>query len=377
MLERYGHGGDLRTAEEVFGRSAERFADFSSNMNPLGPPKAVREAMSQYVEHIHMYPDPVSRALRAKLAERHGIPESSILVGNGAAELIDLSVRAIQPKVTALFMPCFDEYGDAARKCGGTISPISLKETNQFDLDESDVRAAIEHSGASLYMLGSPNNPTGRLVDRRFIHMLLDSGAYVVLDEAFLDFVPLEEEISFVSEAAKHERLIVIRSMTKFYAVPGIRLGYAVGLPSTIAKLRRLQVPWSVNSLAQRIGEAVLQEVEFEAASREWLITEREWLAAELERLGCQVTPSEANYLLLRLPEEAGYSASQLQLEMGRRGVLIRDASRFQGLDHRYIRVAVKLREQNIRLLEALSGCLRIDVNPNCEPLSDSKGGSA
>ncbi|WP_214629409.1 threonine-phosphate decarboxylase CobD [Paenibacillus agaridevorans] len=360
MLERYGHGGDLRTASEVFGRSAESFDDFSSNMNPLGPPPSIRNVLAGYLEHIHAYPDPASRALKQTLADRHGIPENAILVGNGAAEIIDLAVRAIRPGITALAMPCFDEYVDAVRKLGGEIYPIPLDAEKEFELGEAEIDAALERSGADLYMLGSPNNPTGRLVDSGLIYRLLDSGAYVVLDEAFLDFVPDEGKVTLVQAAAQHERFIVIRSMTKFYSVPGIRLGYAVGKPSTISRLRKLQVPWSVNSLAQQIGEAALMDAEFEARSRQWLVTERKWLTDELRRMDMQVTPSEANYLLLRLPESSRLrlSASQLQLEMGRRGVLIRDASRFQGLDHRYIRVAIKLREQNERLLRALSECL-------------------
>ncbi|MDQ6421603.1 threonine-phosphate decarboxylase CobD [Paenibacillus sp. LHD-117] len=357
MLERYGHGGDLRTAEEVFGMPAESFVDFSSNMNPLGPPKSVRDVMARYWEHIQAYPDPASRALKAKLAERHRIPESSILVGNGAAELIDLAVRAIRPQVTALAMPCFDEYGDAVRKCGGEIYAMPLDRTANFELSEDAVREAIDQSGAALYVLGSPNNPTGRLLDAGLVRLLLDSGAHVVIDEAFLDFVPEEEELTLLREAASHERLIVLRSMTKFYAVPGIRLGYAVGKSSTISRLRRLQVPWSVNSLAQQIGETVLMDVEFEAETKSWLLSEREWLTDGLRRLGCCVTQSVTNYLLVRLPEGTGLSASQLQLEMGRRGVLVRDASRFQGLDHTYIRVAVKLREHNLKLLAALADC--------------------
>ncbi|MDF2835172.1 MAG: L-threonine-O-3-phosphate decarboxylase, partial [Paenibacillus sp.] len=321
-------------------------------------PKAVREVLMRYAESIHQYPDPASRGLKGRLAERHGVPESSILIGNGAAELIDLAARAIAPRVTGLAMPCFDEYGDAVRKCGGSVYSMQLRSSNGFVLDEKTVADAIDHSEASLYVLGSPNNPTGRLLDGTLIRLLLDSGAYVVLDEAFLDFSPEEEKLSLVREAAGHERLIVIRSMTKFYSVPGIRLGYAVGQTATMARLRRLQVPWSVNSLAQQIGEAVLQDAEFQDASRAWLLNEREWLTTALLGMGFQATPSEANYLLLRLPQESGLSASQLQLEMGRRGVLIRDASRFQGLDHRYIRVAVKLREQNLRLLDALAACL-------------------
>ncbi|MNE69744.1 Threonine-phosphate decarboxylase [compost metagenome] len=143
--------------------------------------------------------------------------------------------------------------------------------------------------------------------------------------------------------------------MTKFYSIPGIRLGYIVGKPNGLSELRRLQVPWSVNSLAQLIGEAVLDEHAFAERTLVWLHDERQWLTRKLEQLGFVVCRSAANYLLLRIPEELALSASMLQLEMGKRGVLIRDASRFPGLDHTYIRVAIKLREQNEQLLIAFN----------------------
>ncbi|WP_337102945.1 threonine-phosphate decarboxylase CobD [Paenibacillus sp. YIM B09110] len=358
MLERYGHGGDLHTAEEAFGRAAESFLDYSSNMNPLGPPPSVKRVLAQYAELIDRYPDPAVRGLRKKLSQLHGIDEQSIVIGNGAAELIDLVVRSLHPQVTALAIPCFDEYGDAVRKIGGSIYEIALSGDNQFRLDSEAVGNAIDASNASLYMLGSPNNPTGQLVDPKLIKALLDSGAYVVVDEAFMDFVPEEEQFSLVREAAVNERLFVIRSMTKFYSIPGIRLGYIVGIPKSLSALKRLQVPWSVNSLAQLIGEAVLEEREFAKQTHNWLAEERPWLVQQLQQLGFEVNDGVTNYLLLRIPQQLRISASMLQLAMGKEGVLIRDASRFPGLDHTYVRVAVKRRFQNEALVAAFKHCL-------------------
>lgn len=355
MLERYGHGGDLRTAEEAFGLPESQFIDFSSNMNPLGPPPSVKAAIMDYALSIDRYPDPAVRGLRRKLAELHQIEEQSILIGNGAAELIDLAVRALQPKTTALAIPCFDEYGDAVRKIGGAIHEMPLAAEKQFRLSEDSLLTADQNS---LYMIGSPNNPTGQLVDPKLLLELLDRGATVVVDEAFMDFVPDEARYSLVREAAEHDRLFVIRSMTKFYSIPGIRLGYMIGTSRSLSRLRRLQVPWSVNSLAQKIGEAVLDDSGFAKRSLDWLQAERPWLIARLQAIGFEVFDSVTNYLLLRIPPQLKLSASMLQLEMGKQGVLIRDASRFPGLDHTYIRVAIKLREHNERLLRALQECM-------------------
>lgn len=359
MLERYGHGGDLRTAEEAFGRSADQFLDFSSNMNPLGPPIGVKQALHAYADIISQYPDPAVRGLRRELAQLHDINEQAIVIGNGAAELIDLIVRALQPKITTLVIPCFDEYADAVRKIGGALREIQLFAESQFKLNVEDERLFEEAGEGSLIILGSPNNPTGQLVDPGFIKQLLTKGAYVVVDEAFMDFVPEESQFSLVQEAALHDRLFVIRSMTKFYSIPGIRLGYIIGMPKSLHPLKRLQVPWSVNSLAQLIGETVLGDSDFANRTLGWLQSERPWLTTELQKMGFEVIPSAANYLLLRIPRELGLSASMLQLEMGKLGVLIRDASRFPGLNHTYIRVAIKLREQNEQLLHALDQCMK------------------
>lgn len=358
MLEKYGHGGDLRTAAEAYGLEEEQFLDFSSNMNPLGPPPSVRSVLNAYAERIHAYPDPAVRELKRKLARLHAVEEDCILVGNGAAELIDLAVRAVRPAVAALARPSFTEYEDAVRKAGCEVYGLPLEAGNGFELGEGLIRHALERSGADLYIVGSPNNPTGKLADPEHIRLMLSRGAFVVLDEAFLDFVPGGEKLSMIAEAATSERLVVLRSMTKFYAIPGIRLGYAIGSAEAIGRMKELQVPWSVNSLAQSIGEAVLDDAEYAERTIRWLAEERPWLADRLRELGMEPVDGAANYLLVRLPDGLPFDATRLQREMGRRGVLIRDASRFPGLDGRYIRLAVKLRDQNAAMLSALQECL-------------------
>ncbi|QAY68341.1 threonine-phosphate decarboxylase CobD [Paenibacillus protaetiae] len=353
MLEKYGHGGDLLTASSAYGLPEEQFLDFSSNMNPLGPPPAVREELLRYADRIMHYPDPAVRRLRAKLAAKHGIRAESILAGNGAAELIDLVVRAIKPAKAGIAIPSFGEYGDALRKHGSGIIPVLLKPENGFALDEAAISDSRELAEADLYIIGSPNNPTGRLVRPELLLALAEQGKTVVVDEAFIDFLPDETSHTLIREAEKRLNLLVIRSMTKFYAIPGIRLGYIAGHPERIAQLQQLQIPWSVNSLAQRIGEAVLDDETFAQRSIRWLQQERPWLESRLRGLGASVYPGAANYLLVRLPDWKGLTAASLQQAMGKQGVLIRDASRFEGLDSRYVRVAVKQRPDNERLLAA------------------------
>jgi len=360
MLEQYGHGGDLDTAAELFGRPPDGdFLDYSSNMNPLGPPPAALEAIRRFAETIDRYPDPAVRRLTGRLAELHGIPRDSVLAGNGAAELIDLAARVHRPETCAIPAPSFVEYADAVRKAGGRVLPVRLPEAGGFDLDDALIDAALAAYGKpSMWFIGSPNNPTGRLVDPAVIRRLVEDGHTIVLDEAFIDFVPGGEASSLIRLAADSPRLIVLRSMTKYYAVPGIRLGYAVGHPDTIAAMRELQVPWSVNGLAQQIGLAVLDDADYAARTAAWFAAERPYMEASLRAMGLAVVSGATNYVLFALPPEWQVTAVQLQHAMGRKGILIRDASRFDGLDARYVRIAVKLRADNEKLLFAMRQCL-------------------
>ncbi|MBB6734334.1 threonine-phosphate decarboxylase CobD [Cohnella zeiphila] len=391
MLEKYGHGGDWITAEERFGRPPEGWLDYSANMNPFGPPASVERVFRDHWRDIARYPDPAVRALRAKLARTYRIPADAILVGNGAAELIDLAVRGLKPRSALLAQPSFKEYGDALSKAGVPIREWRLDAERDFSAELGNVgpnrydrrRAAQAESLADapnlpadglaaeaasaairdlsegdVVFLGHPNNPTGRLVPDETIRRLREGPADLLLDEAFMDFVEDEEERSLIREAAESERLVVFRSMTKFYAIPGIRLGFLVAHPRTVAELTELQPPWSVNFLAQRIGEAVLDETGYAERTRAWLREEKPWLADRLSALGIRVCPGEVNYLLGELPEEAGLTVLELQDRLGRRGILVRDASLFPGLTERHFRMAVRLREENGRFLRELEQAL-------------------
>jgi threonine-phosphate decarboxylase len=358
MLERYGHGGDLLTASEAYGRSADGFIDYSSNMNPFGPPACVERILRERWRDACRYPDPAVRELRRKLSETYGIPPESILVGNGAAELIDLAVRVLQPGLTGLARPSFSEYEEAVHKIGGRVLDIPLRVENDFLLEmDAAVKAMTE---CDLLFLGHPNNPTGRLIPQDVLERLAGMGKPLILDEAFMDFVEAEEEHSWIQKAAHSQHVMVVRSMTKFFSIPGIRLGFIVGHPDQIERLRRLQVTWSVNYLAQLIGAEALDDDEYAAHTKRWLAEERPWLVESLRRLGLTVVSGDVNYLLFSFSRIPGVTIGDVQREMGMRGVLVRDASKFPGLDDTYCRIAIRLREDNERLLAVLSEVLDI-----------------
>lgn len=360
MLEKHGHGGDIWTAAELYGLDKNSFLDFSSNMNPLGPPEAAGRIMEQeWKRELSRYPDPDCRELRMRIAEVYRVPASCVLAGNGAAELIDLAVRARKPSAVGLLQPSFREYATAAQRSGAGIVDIPLDPERNFDPDW----AAMEMSGAvrdaGLFLFGHPNNPTGRLLSPDFLRRLLNTGKPVILDEAFIDFSEEEEARSLIRQAAESDRLCVVRSLTKFYTVPGLRLGFAVAGEGWVNEMKRLQVEWSVNALAQRIGIAVLGDADYARATREWMRTEGPWLEQALTGMGLEVTPSAANYLLFRLPPDWGMTIHLLQEAMGKRGILIRSASTYQGLDGCYGRTAVRSHGDNVRLVEGLGACLK------------------
>lgn len=351
MLERYGHGGDLQTAAETFGIDKANFLDFSANMNPLGPPPIVEQIMiHQWREMMH-YPDPVSRELVRAIACHYDIPPESILVGNGAAELIDLLVRELRPDVTGLARPSFVEYEDAVRHAGGKIYDIPLHEENLFQIQIEELEKALKV--ADLLFLGHPNNPTGQLLPQSIIDLIVDKRQPLILDEAFIDFVPSEDQVSRIRQAASCEDLYVIRSMTKFYTIPGVRLGFLVGDPRMIAHLQTRKTPWSVNCFAQAIGQAVLGDRDFAEKTREWLAVERPWLMNQLRLMGLRVMPSDVNFILFALDPRSKFSITQLQQMMGRKGVLLRSCAGFPGLNERFGRIAVRTRAENERLVAA------------------------
>ncbi|WP_442601610.1 threonine-phosphate decarboxylase CobD [Paenibacillus sp. KN14-4R] len=357
MLERYGHGGDLRTAAESFGLGKEQFLDFSANMNPLGPPACVGDIVRDKWMDVIRYPDPVCRELVRTISQHYDIPEASILIGNGAAELIDLLVRVLKPNVIGIARPSFSEYEEAAEKAGSQIVDIPLRERDGFVLQQADVEAAIQQTDA--LFIAHPNNPTGRLVPSDVIDTITTACHPLILDEAFVDFLPNEKEISRIRQAAINRNVFVIRSMTKFYSIPGIRLGFLVAHPDHIHTIKQHKIPWSVNFLAQEIGTAVLQDTDFADRTHKWLQEERQWLTQSLTGLGLQVVPSDTNFILFAFKQSEEMNVKIAQNRLGQLGILVRDASLFSGLDNRYCRVAIRLREDNERLIAGLTQIMK------------------
>ncbi|PQP82770.1 threonine-phosphate decarboxylase [Paenibacillus sp. PCH8] len=354
-IEVFGHGGDVETAASRFGGSAADFFDFSANINPLGPPKEVLEALEKGLQSVLRYPDPGHRGFKSLLSERLGVPQDHISVGNGAAESMALILLGLSPQKVGAVEPGFSEYRSLARQFGAEVHHVEGREELQWRAEPEDIEQLMER--VDLLFLGQPNNPNGVQypveVLHRFARKAEKTGTVLVIDEAFMDFIPEPQRQSLAPRLAEYSQVIIIRSMTKFYAIPGLRLGYALGRPEYIRAMTGKQVTWSVNGLALIAGEACLRSGErFERETMTQIAQERVRLTEGLEAYGCEVTPGEANFVLVRLPEP--WTAASMQDALGKRGILIRSCAMYPGLGERHVRLAVKDAEANARVLESI-----------------------
>jgi len=307
------------------------------------------------------YPDPDAKMLRIKIGEHVGVSPDSIVCGNGSTELIYLLVRAVRPKGVLIPEPTFSEY---ERACATSHPKIEvgyhlLDEESSFVLDPDKlIRDMVDRMGSDLpgdmVFVCNPNNPTGRLVTRadmlRVAHAARECKCTLVVDEAFVDFCP---DASLVKEVARNPYLVVLRSLTKFYALSGLRIGYAVLPPSILAAVKESKEPWTVNTLAQAAGAAVLGDAAYQRETFRVIGEQKAHLEKGFRRLGISYCPSAANYYLLRLDR-----AQEVSAFLKAKGILVRDCSNFMGLDETYIRVAVKGGKDNTRLIEEIAACL-------------------
>ncbi|NCB63015.1 MAG: aminotransferase class I/II-fold pyridoxal phosphate-dependent enzyme [Clostridia bacterium] len=347
------HGGDLLTAQS---RYRGEIVDFSANLNPLGMPESVRLAASAAARNSVHYPDPLCRVLTGGIALRDGVETEQVVCGNGAADLIFRLAFAERPKKALLTAPTFSEYEQALRAADCGVAYHELKEEHDFALTESVLDGLTGDVDIAFFC--TPNNPTGSPIAADLMERILvvcaERQIRLVVDECFLELSDGAEAGGLAKEIARNPRLVLLRAFTKSYAMPGLRLGYA--LTSDMALMEKLALcaqPWSVSAPAQAAGAAALREKLHPILARELIRAERERLTAAMTALGLKVYPSSANYLLFRA---AG--VADLQEKMLRQGVLIRSCANYVGLGGDYYRIAVRLKGENEMLLRGLKEVL-------------------
>jgi len=374
------HGGNIyRLAEEL--KMQERtIIDFSASINPLGVSKKIKAELRKHLKYLHNYPDPDARRLRKRLAQYHGINPEMILCGNGSTELIYLITRALKPVKVLIPAPTFSEYERACKTSyKSQVISYKLKRENNFDISPDEFINAMEgklpnpplppftkgginnsslvthHSSlpCDMAFLCNPNNPTGLLLKKDSVMQIAEAArdlkCILVVDEAFIDFCP---EDSIIKEVENNPYLIVLRSMTKFYALSGLRLGYGVFPQHLTEKLKEYKEPWTVNNLAQRAGVTALKDKVYRNETFRIIRHEKQFMENGFKKLGIDYIPSSVNYYLIRLD-----NAEEVIASLRNKGILVRGCSNFTGLDesYTYIRVAVKSRKDNARLLKELS----------------------
>jgi histidinol-phosphate/aromatic aminotransferase/cobyric acid decarboxylase-like protein len=324
----------------------------------LGPPPTAIAAIKLHLEQLNSYPDPTYRQLRESIAEYHGLAPEWILPGNGAAELLTWSGWELSRlETTFILTPGFGDYWRALKTFGARILTCSLlNETGIGDLDFAlrYLPTAIPHPLGLL--LNNPHNPTGQIFRRETIIPYLEKFALVVVDESFMDFLLPSEQQSVLDLVPTYPNLVVLRSLTKFYSLPGLRLGYAIADPQRLERWQHWRDPWPVNTLAVAAAEAILKNDDFAHITWDWLQPAKDQLFAGLSSIeGLHPYPSAANFFLVR----CDVSGSKLQHELlANHRILIRDCLSFPELQDSFFRVAIKREEDNALLIAGLRECL-------------------
>lgn len=359
------HGGNLESASEQYGFDPAEMVDFSANINWFGAPPQMSVAIERGLSLMKHYPDPASRNLIQAIASAVNLPADSLLVGNGSIELMYAFMRAVGKKRALVIEPTFSEYARAVQMVGGSIITYPLYGKNDWQINLKQL--AKDLVDVDLVFICNPNNPTGQLIPRDdvvdFIFEAEKRGVVVALDEAFIDFVEdfSERTYSVLDLVTTCKNLVVFRSFTKFFAIPGLRLGFCAAHPGLIQEIAAQQEPWTVNCIAQSVGELIVSEEvrSYRAQARAELQRVRSEFSLTIQKKLALMNWGAVNFLLLDLGAQ-GRSAEITQI-LGRRGILVRDCQPFGERFSRYIRVAVRSPRENLRLLQELAVILERD----------------
>lgn len=342
-MERYEHGGQVYDAA---GKVSD-WLDFSANINPLGLSDRILQALVENLRGVVNYPDPNATELKRAISQRYDVPERNLILLNGAAEFFYLYLNAMRPNRVVIPVPSFSEYERAAHAAGCNVKHVVTSAADSFALDVERLRADL--TSADCMILGRPNNPTGNLIAAEDVLRLAEV-ASVIVDESFIDFLDVESVRKFVSK-----KITVVQSLTKIFAIPGLRLGFAVAAESLARRLNLSKDVWNVNFLAQKAGVAALADEDFLRRTRTWLEVERAFFVEQLSNLrGVTVFPPTVNFVLFK-HERAEEILSSLRQER----ILLRSCANFTGLDGTYLRSAIRSRAENLKLLNAMRNFIR------------------
>lgn len=329
----YGHGDDGYCSEETI------VADFSTNVWYGAESEPLVRFMQKRIPMVLHYPEPNADSFAESVAEYHGVDRASVLVGNGETELLYLIAQAYRGAETVLFIPSYSEYADACELHGHKVKYLHYG-------------TELKPEDGNLVIIGNPNNPNGKLMNRAQIVSIVEAspGRVVVIDEAFIDFTIGENSV--VDLTAKYANLVVVRSMTNKFAIPGLRLGYIIANPEIIAKVCRFAYPWRVNVLAVEAGKFLLQRKESLSGSLLTLFQRKENLQSAILRIkGYEPKSSDTTFFLVKCAFDVDDLKGWL---LSKYGILIRSCTNFKGLSNHYFRINTLNEKRNAMLVEAL-----------------------
>ncbi|MBB5340155.1 aminotransferase class I/II-fold pyridoxal phosphate-dependent enzyme [Tunturiibacter gelidoferens] len=355
------HGGQLRQIAARYGVPAEQLVDFSANINPAGPPASALAALHRALADpatLAAYPDLELTELKKIIAEASNSSQKNIAVANGFVPLLEATLRSLRISRCLLPVPSFSEYWQTLVNAGVAVVPYNLSEEENFSYDPGVLVQALLEDGCDALLLANPQNPSGVLCEaermQRLIEMASEHGIKVLLDEAFIDYAPAQ---SLTRAAAEQENLIVFRSVTKFFAIPGLRVGYAVSNDSSIEGLNRRIAPWPITTLASDAVCAALQDELYAENARRENVLRRTWLEQELARLKIFTYPSRTNFLLLRFGAEVDVHLIWEKMIVEHQ-IVLRSCINFNGLAAGHLRIAVRSGADNERLIRSLESAL-------------------
>lgn len=352
------HGSDLEKIERIYHVKKEDITSFSANVNPLGVSYKLKETLANHIDAITSYPDREYSSLRDSIAAYIHADKEHIIAGNGSTELISSFISIIAPKNALLLAPAYSEYEREITLCGGTFRYYPLQKDQNFQLPVKEFTEALREE-LDLLILCNPNNPTSTTLTACQIRDILTAcqskGIYVIIDETYVEFVENVNDITAVPLVKDFDNVTVLRGISKFFAAPGLRLGYAVCSNKAIRnEINEKKNPWTINSLASIAGEIMFTDTEYINATRTLIATERKRLCDALTACPeLKVYPSTANFVLVEIKKD-GLTAFDLFEKAIRKGLMIRDCSTFQGLSDKFFRFCFMSPEKNDALLHVI-----------------------
>ena len=338
FMQKFEHGGQIYNAD---GKAGD-FLDFSANINPLGVSEKVRAAILENLDGVKNYPDSNATELKAAISQRYKVATENLVLVNGAAEFFYLYLNVTRPQKILIPVPSFSEYERAARAINAEVEYIFTRAEENFEL------SLTQDFSADLMILGRPNNPTGNLISLDALKKV-SAVTNILVDESFIDFLEIESARKLVSE-----KISVVQSLTKIFAIPGLRLGFAVVEKNLAAKLNAAKDVWNVNFLAQKAGVATLSDEKYLSDTKNWLHTEQKFFVEQLQKIsGVEFFQPTVNFVLLKF--ETADAANLAVQKLLSKKILIRRCENFVGLDGRYLRCAIRSRAENLKLLEVLA----------------------